>query len=221
MILSRREWGLFLAIVVYSLIPTFGGLFRVLELAGGPSIVPENPRALADPVPIILHIVGSFLFCIAGALQFLPGIRHYRPAMHRGIGCVVAVAGCVSAASGLWMTVAFDFPAALQGTILFFVRINLGVLMLCLIIWAILASRSGNIFRHSASMVRAYAIGQGASTQALFGIGWMVIAGTEPAGSLRDGLMVGSWAVNMLIAEVVIGKLLRPKRFRAAGHSRA
>lgn len=210
--LRKSEWALLALIFVYSFIPAFGGLLRVLELAGGPAIIPENPRALAAPFPIMLHILSSFLFCIVGALQFLPSIRRHYPAAHRAFGRTVAIAGCISAASGLWMTYSFVFPEDLQGHLLYWVRIVIGSMMIGFIGWAVIAIRSRKFFQHGAAMLRAYAIGQGASTQAILGIGWMIVFGTEPVGPLRDGLMVFAWGLNLLVAEVSIWRLLAPKR---------
>ena len=197
---SRREWALLVTILVYSLVPTFGGLLRVIELEGGPAILPENSRALAAPLPVVSHILSSFLFCIAGALQFLPSVRRHKPALHRATGRIVAVAGCASALTGFWMTQAYAFPDELQGPLLYWARIVLSLSMFGLIVWAVLAIRSGHVFRHGAAMLRAYAIAQGASTQAVLGIGWMVAVGTEPLGPLRDGMMVFAWGLNLLIA---------------------
>lgn len=208
--LSRPEWTLLAFITVYSFIPSVGGLIRVLELAGGPTIAPENPRALADPIPIVLHILASFLFCMVGALQFLPSIRRHHRAKHRAIGRVIVIAGCVSASSGLWMTHVYSFPEDLQGALLYWVRMVLGSLMIGFIIWAIIAIRARNIFQHSASMLRAYAIGQGASTQTVLGIGWMILTGSEAMGPMRDGIMVSAWGLNLLVAEVLIRRLPRP-----------
>ncbi|SEN03634.1 Predicted membrane protein [Roseovarius tolerans] len=210
--LQKSEWAFFGLIFVYSFIPSFGGLIRVLELAGGPQIAPMNPRALLAPTPIILHILSSFLFCVVGALQFLPSIRHQRPAAHRVIGRVIAMAGCVAALSGLWMTHFYVFTEALQGASLYWVRIVLGTSMLALIIWAVIAIRSRNIYRHSASMVRAYAIGQGAATQTVIGITWIIATGSEAMGPLRDGLMIFAWVLNLLGAEILIRSMLRPAK---------
>jgi len=213
--LRKFEWTILALIFVYSFIPAFGGLVRVLELAGGPAIIPENPRALAAPVPIILHILSSFLFCIVGALQFLPSIRRHYPAAHRAFGRTVAIAGCISAASGMWMTHSYVFPEDLQGNLLYWVRIVLGSLMIGFIGCAVIAIRSRNVFQHGASMLRAYAIGQGASTQAILGIGWMIAVGTEAMGPLRDGLTVFAWGLNLFFVEVLIWRLLTPKRLPA------
>ena len=185
-------------------------MFRILELAGGPALgLPENPRALTAPVIIGLHILSSAVFCIAGAVQFLPSLRRHYASAHRITGRAVAVAGCLSAAPGLWMTHYFSFPSELQGTLLYGVRILLGLSMIGLIAWAVKNIRNRNHYQHSASMLRAYAIGLGASTQTFVGIGWMIFTGLEPQDLLRDGLMVFSWAINLLVAEWLIHKFLR------------
>ena len=44
-------------------------------------------------------------------------------------------------------------------------RIFLGFLMIGFIVWSVIAVRSRKVIQHSAFMLRAYAIGQGASTQ--------------------------------------------------------
>ncbi len=212
--LGKPEWVVLGVILVYSFIPVVGGLIRVLELAGGPQIAPENPRASLAPTPIILHILSSSLFCVLGAFQFLPGLRRQRPVAHRTIGRVGAAAGCVSALTGLWMTHFYAFPEALQGHPLHWVRMFLGTAMIGLIILAVIAIRSRNVFQHSASMVRAYAIGQGASTQAVVGIIWIIVIGSEAMGPLRDGLMIFAWVVNLLAAEIFIRAMLKPPKRR-------
>ena len=208
--LRKTEWALFVLAFVYSFIPAFGGLIRVLELAGGPQIAPENSRALLAPTPIVLHILGSFLFCIVGALQFLPSIRRQSPVAHRTIGRVIAVAGCIAALSGLWMTHFYIFPEALQGGALYWMRMVMGTAMVGFIVRGVIAIRSRRIFEHSASMLRAYAIGQGASTQTVFGIAWIIAVGSEAMGPLRDGLMIFAWVLNLLVAEFLIRSMLRP-----------
>ncbi len=212
--LGKFEWVVLGIIFVYSFIPVVGGLIRVLELAGGPQIAPENPRASFAPTPIILHILSSSLFCVFGAFQFLPSLRRQRLAAHRAIGRVIVAAGCVSALTGLWMTHFYAFPEALQGSQLYWVRMVLGTSMIALIIWAVIAIRSRKLFQHSASMVRAYAIGQGASTQTVLGIAWIIAVGSEAMGPVRDGLMIFAWVVNLLAAEIFIRAMLRPPKRR-------
>jgi len=181
----------------------------VVELAGGPALIPVNPRVLADPVPVLVHVLANLLFCLGGALQFLPGIRRRWPALHRALGRAVLAGGMLSAASGLWMTLFYAFPAELQGLALFGARLMVGTAMIALLAWALWAIGARRVFQHGAAMIRAYALGQGASTQAFLGMAWMACAGTELLGPTRDALMMSAWVINLLAAEVVIGRYLR------------
>ncbi|MFT6864468.1 MAG: hypothetical protein ACJAVK_003034, partial [Akkermansiaceae bacterium] len=52
-------------------------------------------------------------------------------------------------------------------------------------------------------MIRAYALGQGAGTQVLVSIPWLVTVG-EPSGFTRDVLMTLAWVINVFVAEWII-----------------
>lgn len=213
--IRRREWAFLALVFLYSLIPAVGGLFRIPELLGMPAIVPPNPRAVVDPVPITLHILSSSVFCLAGAVQFLPSLRRCRPALHRTLGRIVAAAGCVSALTGLWMTLLYPFPEALQGPLLYWARVTLSLAMIAFIAWAIVAIRSRNLAAHGAAMLRAYAIAQGASTQTVLFLITMIFVGTEPLGVARDLMMVAAWAINIGVAEALIHRAFGTRRTRA------
>lgn len=210
---TRREWAVLFVIVIFSSLPTIGGLVRLTELAGGPSILPKNPRALASPWPIILHILGNFVFCIAGAIQFLPSLRRHYLKTHKMLGRVMVIAGVLSASTGLWMTFFFTFHVTNQGDLLFSVRVILGFAMIGLLGLAIIAVKARSFKCHGASMLRAYAIGQGASTQALLGIAWILSVGAEPTGFFRDCFMVFCWILNLLVAEALIHFLITKPAF--------
>ena len=67
-------------------------------------------------------------------------------------------------------------------------------------------------------MLRAYSIGHGASTKVILGIGWIIIVETEAMGTVREGMMVFAWGLNLLVAEVLIRR--SPHSFIALwGHS--
>jgi len=214
-LISRREWAFLVLLGLYSFIPAVVGLLRIPELLGGPAIVPPNPRAAIDPMPIMLHILGSSVFCLAGAVQFLPSPRRHRLDLHRTLGKVVAAAGCVSALSGLWMTVAYAFPDALQGPLLYGARVALSLAMIALIAWAVVAIQARNVPAHRAAMLRAYAIGQGASTQTALFLIAMILFGREPLGVVRDVMMVAAWAINIAIAEILIHRAFEAPGTRA------
>ena len=209
--ISRREWAIIAFILIYSFIPSVGGLVRLVELFGGPAIAPPSPRAVAAPLPIGLHVISSFIFCILGAAQFLPSFRRGASRLHRRIGRVVAAAGLISALTGLWMTLTYPIPQVLQGDALYWVRIALSLVMTGLIIYGVIAIRARKPLEHGAAMLRAYAIGQGASTQTVLGLIWMIALGSEALGPTRDVLMIGSWVLNLIVAELLIRRFLRPK----------
>jgi len=209
---SKREKLFLLFILIYSFIPTFGGLFRLVLLSGVDfGIDAENPRALAEPVPFAVHVLASFVFCIAGAVQFTPSIRRLRPELHRTNGHVVAIAGLIVGLTGLWMTISYSFPPELQGSLLYWFRVVISISMMALIIRAVIAIRSKDILQHSAAMTRAYAIAQGASTQTFIGIAWIVATGHEPLGLVRDWLLVSGWILNFAVAEIINNKRRAPK----------
>ena len=69
-----------------------------------------------------------------------------------------------------------------------------------------------NFARHRAWIMRGYAIGQGAGTQALTALLWVLIFGTlgEP---YKDLLMGASWVINLAMVEWLI------RRKRTKRHS--
>ncbi|AVL52916.1 DUF2306 domain-containing protein [Roseobacter denitrificans] len=203
-LISRRECAFLALVFLYSFLPAVIGLLRIPELVGGAAIIPPNPRAVIDPLPIALHILASSIFCLAGAVQLLPSLRQARPALHRMLGRVVAAAGCLSALTGLWMTVSYAFPESLQGPLLYGVRVTFSLAMIAFIFWAIVAIRARMPAAHRAAVLRAYAIGQGASTQTALFLIAMALTKTEPFGFARDLLMVGAWVINLAVAELLI-----------------
>lgn len=72
-------------------------------------------------------------------------------------------------------------------------------------VWSILRR---DVARHEAFMIRAYALGQGAGTQALVLGPWMLITG-ESGGLTRDLLMTLAWGINVAVAEWVIARRAR------------
>src|SRR5688572_18637057 len=65
-----------------------------------------------------------------------------------------------------------------------------------------------------AFMIRAYALGQGAGTQVLVLLPWMLLSG-ESGGLTRDLLMTLSWAINIVVAESII-RFRGPATLRSA-----
>ena len=105
------------------------------------------------------------------------------------------------------MTHFYSFPYELQGNLLYGVRILLGSAMVVFIFLGLAAILERDIVRHSSWMIRAYAIGQGASTQGLVIMFWIAMFSGEPSGLIRDELMTFAWIINIAVAEWIIRKV--------------
>ncbi|MGX5695458.1 DUF2306 domain-containing protein [Agromyces soli] len=197
---GRSGWLAPAGLIALSLVPVAAGAFRVAELSSGAAVTPANARFFDSPVPVVVHVIASSVFLVLGALQFAPALRRRR--WHRLAGRIVAPAGLLSALSALWMTLFYAMPA-INGPALFVMRLVLGAAMAAAIVVAFAAIRRGDVARHSAWMTRAYAIGLGAGTQVLVFLPWTLVLGA-PAQTAHDVLMGAGWAINLVVAEVLI-----------------
>jgi len=187
-------------LVALIVIPAIAGSLRLVELAGGPHLLPANPRITASPVPVIVHIVSAVLYATLGAFQFSTGLRRRWPAWHRLAGRVLVVLGLAVAFSALWMT-AF-YPRVPGGELGHVFRLAFGTGMAASIILGFNAIRRRDVARHRAWMARAYALALGAGTQVLTqGVGNAVFGTSE----LNTALMLGAgWGINLAVVEYII-----------------
>ena len=205
--LPSPSWRLPASLLLLSLVPLAAGAVRLLGLASGAAPTAENARFAAMPWPVATHIVGATLFCVLGAFQFDAALRRRSPVLHRSAGRVAAAGGMLAALSGLWMTVAYPIPEALQGELLYAVRVLVAVAMAVALGLSVRAALRRRIAQHRAWMVRAYALGQGAGTQVLIllPVTWLASA---PTFLVRDVLMSSAWGLNLLVAEWIVRRHL-------------
>ena len=69
--------------------------------------------------------------------------------------------------------------------------------------------RRKNISAHRAWMMRAYALGQGAGTQALIFVPYSLLVG-QPNQIIRDVLMTAAWVVNVILVEWMLRRRSAP-----------
>jgi uncharacterized membrane protein len=200
---TRIGWKLPLTLLLLSAIPFAAGIARLSGLANDPAINTENARFVAQPLVVIVHILSACLFSLGGALQFSSGLRKASPRWHKVSGRIVLASGIFAALSGLWMTVWYPIPPALQGDLLYGVRVAVGVAMLLSIFKAVAAVRRRDIAAHRTWMVRAYALGQGAGMQVVLLLPWMLFIG-KPGMLQRDVLMSLAWLINLLVAHAFL-----------------
>ena len=200
-------------LILLMAIPVLAGLARIYSLVTGTAISPDDVRFFAAPVPVALHVVAACIYAVLGALQLTPSFRRRFPTWHRRAGRVLIIAGLTVALSGLWMTLLYPLEA-IQGPLLFWTRLVLGSAMAGWLVQGYVAARGRDIATHSAAMIRAYAVGLGAGTQALTQLPYFLILG-RPEQPVIDAMMLGAWMLNLLLAEWVI-RGMRARRNLAA-----
>ncbi len=211
----RSDWLVVSLLIGLSLAPALGGTARLAELAGDAAITPANARFHAAPLPVVIHILTAIPFSIVGALQFAPRLRR----RHHMVGRLLAPCGLVVALSGLWMAHFYPWPAG-DGRLVYIERLVFGSAMFVSIVLALDAVRRRDFAAHGAWMIRAYAIGLGAGTQALTHLPWFLLVDGWP-GELPRGIMMGAgWVINVAVAEWIIRNapsrgVARPRATRA------
>jgi uncharacterized membrane protein len=206
----QRSWPMPVALVALSAIPLTAGTLRLIQLAGGPAVIPADHRFAGFPIALVVHILGATTFALGGILQLAPRFRRRRPGWHRRAGRVVALAGMLVATSALWITLFYE-PQPGTGDLLYVLRLIFGSAMAACLVLGIAAARRGDIATHRQWMIRAYAIGLAAGTQVFTeGIGGAIFGTGVLAGDLAKG---AGWAINLAVAEWA---LRRPARRRLA-----
>jgi hypothetical protein len=197
-------------LVLLSLIPSLGGIARMMSVARDTTVTLDNARFLHAPTPIIFHVICATLYCLLGAFQFTPAFRTRWPGVHRRAGRVLAVCGLLTGITGVWMTAFYAIPVGMQGPLLYWVRLIVGSAMTASIVIAWRSILQRKVPRHEAFMIRAYALGQGAGTQVVTLLPWILIT-REETGLTRDLLMTLAWAINAVAAEAIIRRRVKAR----------
>ena len=193
-------------LIAFSLVPILAGSARLVELAGGPAMLP----ARSDPssVPLVVHIVSVIVYAALGSFQFSARLR--RHGWHRKAGRLLVVVGLAVALSAIWMTL--FYPRSDGGDLLYVFRLLAASGMLTSIVLGFLAIRRRDIPQHRAWMIRAYAIALGAATQTFtLGIGKAIFGSSDLSIALLQG---AAWVINLAVAEWFIARRVvrRPAR---------
>jgi len=212
---ARAGWWVPPALLALAFIAVVGGVGRLIEVLGGPEVLPTDARFAASPIPLVVHIVSAVVYAVFGAFQFSARLRRRHPGWHRRAGRLLVVLGLAVAFSGLWMTLAYPQKEG-TGDILWVTRLLVSSGMGAAVILGLVAIRRRDIISHRAWMTRAYALALGAGTQA-FTVGFgEALFGTGVVN--HDLMMAAAWAINLAVAEWVIRRpaIRRAKRTRRA-----
>lgn len=209
---SKSEWMVPLGLVLLSVVPILAGSMRLVQLMAGADVTPENARFFGQPLPVIIHIIGSSIYSVLGAFQFSVGIRRRWPKWHRYAGRLLIGCGLLSALSGLWMTQFYAWPAG-DGYGLYLIRLGVGTAMILCIILGLKSALVRDINSHKAWMMRGYALGLGAGTQALTHLPWFILYG-KPDELPRTILMGLGWGINIAVVEWIIANRAPAQKLR-------
>jgi uncharacterized membrane protein len=171
-----------------------------------------------------VHVVGAAVYALLGAFQFVPRLRRRHLSWHRRAGRPLAVAGLLVAGSAVWMTLLYS-PKPGTGDLLYVLRLLFASAMAACVVLGFCAVRRRDITAHRAWMIRAYAIGLAAGTQAFTeGIVTAAFGAGEVSGDLAKG---AGWVLNLAVAEWTIRRSAtspssgHPHRRTTAGRSPA
>lgn len=194
------------ALVALVAIPAVAGTLRLVELSGGPLLLPANPRMTASPLPVFVHVLSAVPYAVLGAFQFSSGLRRNHPRWHRATGRLVVVLGLLVAVSGLWMTL---FYARQPGTgeLSFLFRLVFGSALAACLVLGVSAIRRGDVATHRAWMTRGYAIALAAGTQTItLAVGPALFG---PGALTKDLSLGAAWVIDLAVAEAVIRRSAR------------
>lgn len=195
-------WLVSVLLIGLNLIPILAGAVRLFRLASGEQITPQNARFVASPLPVSVHIINAILFGVIGAFQFLPMFGHTNARWHRLAGRIMVPCGMMTSMSGLWMNQFYPY-AENDGFVLYCFRLIFGFGMLFCLVFGLNSICRRDFDQHRNWMMRSYAIGMGAGTQALTQLPLVLIVGTP--GELPHALLMGgAWITNLLFAEWIL-----------------
>jgi uncharacterized membrane protein len=210
---DRSEWLIPAALIAFSFVPVLAGSIRLIELANGALIAPENARFFAAPLPIALHIISFTIYCVLGAFQFATSFRSRKPNWHRAAGWILIPCGLCAALTGLWMTQFYPSanypPVNFDGPVLYAMRLLIGSAMALFISLGFVAILKRDIQNHRVWMMRGYALGLGAGTQVFTHIPMFLFPSIQGEFA-RTLCMAAGWAINCALVEWVISH----KRYR-------
>jgi len=178
-------------------------LMQVVQIPLG-ALPEDSQRLSAIPVWHFLHVLGGATFGILGPIQFGRVLARKYGRLHRAMGRVFVAAGAmisVSSLSLLWHFPDTHSMAISGGRLVFGIALGLALAI------AMQAIRERDSTRHRNWMIRAYAIGMGATAVTMVFFPIYAITGQPPMGLAADIAFMGSWTACVVFAEVLVRRI--------------
>jgi uncharacterized membrane protein len=164
----------------------------------------DSQRLTAAPVWHFLHVLGGATFGLLGPIQFGRALVPKYGRLHRILGRVFVTAGamiCLSSLSLLWRFPEAYSVAISSGRLVF--GIGLGIAL----VLAMQAIYTRDFHRHRNWMIRAYAIGIGATAVTMVFFPIYLVTGEPPTGIVADIAFLGAWTACVVFAEVLVRRI--------------
>ncbi len=178
-------------------------LVQVVQIPLG-ALPEDSQRLSAAPVWHFMHVLGGATFGILGPIQFGRALMPRYGLLHRVLGRMFVAAGAMISLSSLGLL--WRFPdtysvAISSGRLLF--GIALGVALAI----AMQAIYKRDFTRHRNWMIRAYAIGIGATAVTMVFFPIYLITGKPPVGLASDIAFLGAWSACVVVAEGFVRRI--------------
>jgi uncharacterized membrane protein len=178
-------------------------LVQVVQIPLG-ALPEDSQRLTATPVWHFMHVLGGATFGILGPLQFSRILMRKYGFLHRVMGRVFVAAGAMISLSSLGLL--WRFPdtysvAISSGRLVFGIGLGFALVL------AMQAIYQRDFTRHRNWMVRAYAIGIGATAVTMVFFPIYLITGKPPTGLVADIAFLGAWAACVVFAEGLVRRI--------------
>lgn len=206
-----RPVPLVLALALCTFIPVMTAAVSVVQIPLG-ALPEDSLRLAAVPVSHFTHALAGVLYGVLGPLQFVRALGHRFGTVHRMAGRVFVLAGIGLALSGLGLLLQVESRSTwlLDAT-----RGVFGLALIAALTLGVTAARAHDLCRHRTWMIRAYAIGMGSGTVALFMFPLYLITGEPPLGLAADLFIVGTWLMTVAGGEWVIRRMAERRPLQA------
>jgi uncharacterized membrane protein len=202
---SRLASPVFVTVALYlgTLLTIILALVEVVQIPLG-ALPEDSQRLTAAPVWHFMHVLGGATFGILGPIQFGRALIPRYGRLHRILGRVFVAAGAMISLSSLGLLWRFPdaYSVAISGGRLVF-GLGLG---LALVI-AMQAIYQRDFTRHRNWMIRAYAIGIGATAVTMVFFPIYLVTGAPPKGLAADIAFLGAWTACVVFAEGLVRRI--------------
>lgn len=199
----RKSITVPITLLFFSLVTILIAVVQAFQIPFG-ALPLDSSRLEAAPFSHFIHVVGGALFGLIGPLQFGRVLAGKYGRIHRVMGRVFLAAGAALSISSL--TLLWSFPSS-HSVLVSGGRLVFGIALAIALVFAMSAIKARNFKKHRDWMIRAYALGIGATAISMIFIPIYAITGKPPTGLFADIIFIGSWALCVALAEYIVRRL--------------